>query len=137
MEEGSIHGTPSIDLTIPEECTLAYVWIAEFRDGTLLGQFDSTGREVMYREVQNRIHDLLKLHLTSVDGDHRVTVRLTDGMRPICFRRHIRRMNSGKEPHSDGHEVVYALGFQQTIRECNFKGVMYIDKQGNVTLENE
>ena len=133
-EEEAIQGQK---MSIPEGEPYRYYWIAEYSEGDYFPQFDASGSENLFKDIQQ--HKLTRFHFVNPTNGHKVSVNITPDMRLVCFRRHRQRHNDMPSSwHVDGHDVFYSLGFQKTIvlngQEHNVKSIMFIDGDGNVTL---
>ena len=123
------------DFTVPEDCSLKYVWVAEYSDGSYFSQFDEKGVERLFGDIEQ--DKLIKFHMCGMDSPRLFTVLINDSNRLICFRRHMQKHCASPVLHSEGHDVLYVLGFQKTVKGVNFKSMMFIDVDGNVKLVDE
>lgn len=134
-EQEAIQG---IKVTMPETEGLRYFWVAEYNDGVCLPQYDESGRENLFGDVEQ--HKLIRFHFINFQTNHKVSVNITPDMRLICFRRHRQLTEGVHAPHTPGHDVFYSLGYQKTIvlngQEHNVQSIMFIDGDGNVTLSD-
>jgi len=110
-----------------------WFWIARYRDGSFLPQFDvRDGAFHRFDEI-----DLARLAVfevrPAVGPECVFQVRIAPGMRPIFFKRH-RRLHVGT-PH-EHHEVLFCFGYQETVGGRNVKCVLAVRPDGAVTIEN-
>lgn len=90
-------------------------WIATYKDGTQLKQFD--GKEHQFKEVN--LDELVKLQWV---GEKTYTIALKNGQQPTIFRRHIVNIK-------EDNVMSYGLGVKD-------KYIILIDSEGNVEVEN-
>lgn len=118
---------------IAKACPFPYYWIARFTDGEEVAQYTKDGKEVLYREVLNRLDSgrgLSYIELRPLRKGLPLYRQEIDPpwQRPIIFRRHF------VKPSTDEHRVTFALGWQATINGRNYKSVMYIDAETGQVL---
>jgi len=133
---------------------LVFYWIAEFKDGTKINQFDNNGVEHRFQEIKDKIDNLCKFVLLKRDLSSYFSVNLIDGfitlnnyktldsnliekknnIRLIFFRRHtVGISEKGKELF---HNIEYHLGFQYNDKLGNNRQIiLQIDEKGNWILE--
>ena len=131
---------------------LSFFWIALFKDNTKIEQFNEDGTEHKFKEVQDKLNDLIYFNLTNNNGKM-FSVNLANGLigynrlefpyieseekkencRLIFFRRHkVTLTESGKEVE---HTITYHLGLQwQDSEKRNQKIILQIDSEGNWIL---
>jgi len=111
---------------------IKYVWRAVYTDGTILNQFDESGKERAFKEIdQSR---LLKFSWVPVDGQGReVSVTLRPGQRLIAFRRvKWRPFATDSKP-----EIYYAVGWQATVNGRNVKSISWILPDDSVVIAED
>lgn len=131
-------------------------WLAQFSDGSQLKQFETDGKENLFRGVLNRQNDLVKFILFHTEKSLRLTLDLKLGViyinniqmpqpellsnvddrnrkRLIYFRRRKMEISqSGKEIKQD---VIYFLGYQYNDRTGkNFKKIIQINESGDMII---
>jgi len=83
--------------------SLAYIWLAEYRDGAILKQFEIDGKEHLFSEV-----DQLKLKRFGwipVDSSLKpISISLNEGDKLICYRKNFLSFMTGAQ------SVVFVLG---------------------------
>lgn len=136
--------------------TLKYLFKATFKDGTIIEQTpdDRSSVEPMTRSAffdvleHEKVSQLTRFELFG-EG-HRYAVCFPDGhfetdglpfkmhegplefagLRLIYFRNHTRHFAAGTGPQAGGqigHELVYRIGWQYTMKGHNYQQVMQID----------
>jgi len=131
-------------------------WLAQFSDGSQLKQFETNGKENLFRSVLDRQNDLVKFILFHTEKSLHLTLDLKLGIiyinniqmpqpellsnvddrnrkRLIYFRRcRMEISQSGKEIKTD---VIYFLGYQWNNEAGkNFKKVIQISDEGNIII---
>ena len=123
---------------IQAACPFHYYWRAIFEDGEEVAQYTGEGQEVPYHEVLIRLEagkGLSFIELLPVYEGLPVYRQAIDSswQRPVIFRRRFKRVGLW-----DGHEVeeriLFALGWQATINDTNYKSVIYIDVDSGQVL---
>lgn len=132
---------------------LTFEWIAIFKDGSKLQQYDND-KENLFKEVQQRFKDLVYFNLTDKKG-HLFTVDLINGRigynylilpymeveyknnpRLVYFRRHKIEIST-QDLKEVSHIITYNLGFQWNNNlGKNQKIILKIDEQGNFIITN-
>ena len=144
----------SIDLNLGKEnnSMLSFHWVAIFKDGIKIAQFDEKGVEHRFQEVKDRFNDLILFYLISknqqfvvnlVSGtiDNYDTVpplhdskEIKKNIRLIFFRRH--KVTMGDNGKKQNHTITYHLGFQYNYEDGkNRQTILKIDEEGNFTIE--
>lgn len=136
--------------------TLKIHWLAQFSDGSQLKQFETNGKENLFRGVLNRQNDLVKFILFHTEKSLRLTLDLKLGViyindiqmpqpellsnvddrnskRLIHFRRRKMEINlSGKKIKQD---IIYFLGYQWNDKTGkNFKKLIQISESGDLII---
>jgi len=131
-------------------------WLAQFSDGSQLKQFETNGKENLFRGVLDRQNDLVKFILFHTEKSLRLILDLKLGViyinsiqmpqpellsnvddknrkRLIYYRRRKMEISqSGKEIRQD---VIYFLGYQYNDRSGkNYKKIIQIDELGNIII---
>lgn len=134
-------------------------WLAQFSDGSQLKQFETDGKENLFREVLNRQNDLTKFILFHTEKSLRLTLDLKLGViyinniqmpqpellvnadiknnkRLIYFRRITKELSSFKGTVSDTNTtVLYFLGYQYLDKNGhNKKRIIQISDNGDVII---
>jgi len=135
---------------------LTYFWRVYFRDGTVFAQFDfSSGKENAFKPVLERLSDVVKA------GWYPFTEAQANLLR---YRNYPFEVESKRLPHYEVHissdkrlillrqrfvtyttaparilreDVIYLLGWQETIKGRNRKCIMFIHPDGSVELASE
>jgi hypothetical protein len=132
--------------------SLSFTWNAILKDGIHIFQFDKDGTEHKFKEVQDKLNDLVYFNLTNNNGKM-FSVNLTNGLigynrlefpyieieeekkniRLIFFRRH--KVEITEKSIEKSHTITYHLGFQYNDKlGNNQKIILQIDEQGNWIL---
>jgi len=131
-------------------------WLAQFSDGSQLKQFETNGKENLFRGVLNRQNDLVKFILFHTKKSLRFTLDLKLGViyinalqmpqpellsdvddknrkRLIYFRRC--KMEIGQLGQQIKTNVIYFLGYQWNNETGkNFKRIIQISESGDVII---
>jgi hypothetical protein len=134
---------------------LTFHWNAIFKDGTHIFQFDKDGIEHKFKEVQEKLNDLVYFNLTNNNGKmfsinlingligynklefpYIETIEKKDNVRLVFFRRHRVTMTTlGKKVE---HITNYHIGFQWNNKlGNNQKIILIIDSEGNFIVTGE
>jgi len=135
--------------------SLSFHWNAIFKDGIHIFQIDNDGIEHKFKEVQDKLNDLVYFNLTNNNGKM-FSVNLTNGLigynrlefpyietkekkqniRLIHFRRHrVTLTEAGKEI---GHDITFFLGLQwTTIDNKNRNIILQIDQNGDFIIDGK
>lgn len=111
----------------------AWVWRAEYTDGTALDEFDEGG-DHGFREIdQSRLRRFLLIPTQ----DHLATHALmpTGDARPIFFRRRSTEINHSGDVESS--RTVHCIGMQQTVGGRNVKAGVFLFDDGSLILTND
>ena len=131
---------------------LNLTWVANFSDGSSISQFDSTGHEILFKVVQDKLSLLDSFQLIHQSKNFKVTVNIATGnlyineeqssleepkvknnIRLIFFRRHRVLMN--EHFVEQGHKLVYFIGFQYlNEKNENCKVIIQVDQEGNILI---
>jgi len=119
---------------------LAFYWVAEFSDGSKIEQFDKNGKEVLYKEVDDRYDDLVMFSITdgtetySVDLDKwklitpNKTYTSKDSNRKLLyFRRNHVRMSLGEKREILSPRVYHHLGIKSDGKDL--KVIVFAGKE--------
>lgn len=135
---------------------LAFIWKAEFNDGSALFQFDhETGIENKFKLVQDKFSELKCFYLYHYKDNINFCVDLIQGkifyncnpaldeldndknnVRLIFFRRHQIKMSmNGKEK---SHTIIYFLGIQWQSQEGKNKNIiLQINENGDFIIDGK
>jgi hypothetical protein len=136
--------------------SLSFYWIAEFKDGTKINQFDNNGIEHRFQEIikKDKFNNLSKFILLKKDLSYYFSVNLIEGfitlndyktvdpnliekkdnIRLIYFRRHTVKIGT-QDLKEKEHTIEYHLGFQYNDKLGNNRQiVLIIDSKGNWVL---
>lgn len=96
-----------------------YIWKAEYQDGFSLLQYDTEGREHLFKEIDQ---DRLKVFSWVPRYGHGpiYSIKLQSYQRLIAFRR------VAYTPSTGERKTIYALGWQATINGKNYKSINFI-----------
>jgi len=123
---------------------LTFFWIAKYKDGTELRQFDEDGKEHSFREIdQGRLESfswvpftreqVLSLPIRCVSRPlPTYTLHLRENQRLIAVRRNYITYGKGFEER----RTIYLLGWQETINGKNYKSILYIHEDGSVEVSD-
>jgi hypothetical protein len=131
--------------------SLSFHWNCILKDGTHIFQFDKNGTEHKFKEVLDRMNDLVYFNLTNNNGKL-FSVNLTNGLigyndlifpyresetkkeniRLIYFRRNKIELTESLEKKS--HTITYHLGYQYLDKGINRQVVLEINSEGNWIL---
>ena len=126
--------TKGNDIIIPDNCVLEFFWIAEYKGGDGLAQFDERGNERYFKDID--FDNLRRFHFVNVNTSKKVSVEINDDSRVIAFRRHKRPL-SLRTYDLGADDIMYAIGFQKTVSGKNVKAIMYISSDGEIILKDE
>lgn len=131
---------------------LKYIFTAEFKDGTILGQTPED-LSLLEPEKRSRFYDVCQKEMESplirfslIGDGHTYAVDLTDGhfeidglpvrmheeklsgFKLIYFRQHTHSFNVGETSAKEmSHDIVFRMGWQCTVDGRNYQRVMQID----------
>lgn len=109
-------------LNIAEKIPLDFFWVAEYKDGTYLFQFEK-GKENLFKDIDQK--KLKKFWLLPTrEGLSIYCLHLQPWQRLIFVRRNY-LTNKGTK------ETVYLLGWQATINNKNYKSIQFIQPDKN------
>jgi hypothetical protein len=132
--------------------SLSFIWTAIFQNGNKIEQFDKDGTEHKFKEVQDKLSDLVYFNLKNNSGKM-FSINLINGLigynrlefpyieieekknniRLIFFRRHTIHMTEAGHPID--HIIIYHLGCQWNDESGqNRQIILKIDEQGNWIL---
>jgi hypothetical protein len=102
-------------------------WKAYYNDGTFLNQFSEDGSENRYKDINRSKLSSFSLY----DGQKAVFILfLHEGQRLIFRRRTTINLNNVVK------DLVYLVGYHQTIEGKNYSVISYIRENGLVELDN-
>lgn len=111
---------------IYKNCPHPFYWKVRFSGGIIISQYTDDGTEILYKEVLDKVDNGGVVESVEWYPTYKglpVFVQEIDftWQRPIVFRRNRIKM--------DGSPLatVFAIGWQATIANKNYKSVMYID----------
>ena len=128
-------------------------WLAIFKDKSEISQFDETGKEYLFKEVQEKMSDLSFFVLKLKDKESYYIVDMIKGLiyinkiqqpesefntdkeniRLIYFRRN--RVNMDENFIETSREIVHFLGYQYIDKEGkNHKVIIQISNEGNILI---
>jgi len=122
---------PKVLKAILDRSERPYFWRAAFNDGNIISEFTpdlkGTIHEILYREVLERMETRGGLVAVSwvpcIEGLPTYVQHLESWQRPVIFRRHKLHIVSGE------NHIIYALGWQATIADRNYKSITYFDPE--------
>jgi len=143
---------------------IQFPWLARFKDGSELPQFNSDGSENLFRKVLDRQNDLVTFQVGPVtvdirDGSFIVhNIKITGSSeaegfeewgvderlakRIIYFRRVTRKFGATDLKEEGPPYIVYGVGWQATIRGPetpthvkNVKHLVFIHPNGDITFQ--
>jgi hypothetical protein len=100
-------------------------WEAHYNDGTVLPQERAEGGENRYADIDR--DRLASLVLVRPDGTAALSLHLDAGQR-LIFRRRVEQQAGGAE------QIVYLVGWQQTINGTNVQSIAYLTATGETHL---
>lgn len=128
-------------------------WLAIFKDGSEIPQFDEAGNEHLFKEVQEKISDLSFFILKHKENNYSYIVDLVEGListnkiqpaetefkifknniRLIYFRRN--RINVDQNFQELDREIIHFLGYQylDPLKQ-NHKVIIQISNEGNILI---
>jgi len=115
-----------------------YTWVAFYQDGTSLREFDETGQDHGFGEVDlDRLGAFALLPTVPGLSAAQVLIDPASGQRPIFFRRRIGRA----EPHPDrarpNHLTLHFLGWQKTVGGQNVRAATAYWPDGSMLLVDD
>ena len=131
---------------------LSFIWVAIFRDSSIISQFDVDGKEHLFKEVKDKFENLVYFNLTdrkgklfTIDLIHGIIgynylalpyieVEPKENIRLIFFRRH--KVEMTEQMVKKSHTIVYHLGFQYNRNGKNRQIILQIDSEGNWIIES-
>ena len=133
--------------------SLTFHWVAIFKDGIKISQFDKDGKEHRFQEVKDNFYKLAFFHITNNKGKmfcvnleqgilgfndlvlpYRNSKEIKKNIRLIFFRRH--QVTMGDNGKEQNHTITYHLGFQHNDEKGNNKQIiLQIDEEGNFIIE--
>lgn len=110
-----------------------WVWIAIYKDGSFLKQFDEvTGLFHQFREINLDQLDVFAMQSVS-DENKRYEIHIAEGMTPIHFYRN-QMLNVGTD--EEVKVRLYCFGYQQNIEGVNVKTIMKIFPNDIIAILN-
>jgi len=83
--------------------SLAYIWLAEYQDGTTLKQFDVDGKEYLFSEVDQS--KLKRFGWIPIDNSLKpISISLNEKDKLVCYRKNFLSFMTGAQ------SVVFVLG---------------------------
>lgn len=118
---------------IKKACPFPYYWVAGFEDEEEIAQYTEDGKEVLYREVLNRLEagkGLSFIALVSTQEGKPTYIQYIDStwQRPIVLRRHFLKVGL-LDAQKKSERTIFLLGWQATIAGRNYKSIMFIDPE--------
>lgn len=116
------------------EAGLSYYWLATYRDGSQLEQFDKEGKERLFKEIeQSKLDTFSWVPFDKSKPAH--TLKLQPFQRLIAVRRHhlVTKLRTGEKKD----KITYLLGWQTTHQGKNIKSIMFIHPDGSITEGGE
>lgn len=133
--------------------SLSFIWVALFKDGIKISQFDTNNTEHRFQEVKDKFKDLAYFNLTNRKGKlfqvnliqgmigyndivfpYRESKEIKKNIRLIFFRRHTVTLGGNSEEQI--HNIEYHLGFQYNDEKGNNrKIILIIDQEGNFIID--
>lgn len=104
-----------------------YYWVAVYKDNTELRQFEGTSENLFKDIDQNR---LKTFKWVSTEDKPTYSINIKPWQRLIAFRR-VRITGSGRV-----RQVIYALGWQCTIKGRNIKTINWIYPDGSIIVDD-
>jgi len=146
----------SIDLNLESNNSmksLSFFWIAIFKDGTKIEQFQNN-QEQLYKRIQEKKDELVYFNLTDRKGhlftvdvvrgaiafndltlSYREDIEKKENVRLIFFRRH--QVDTTERGTIVAHRMWYHLGYQYNDNNGNNrKVILKIDSDGNFLIES-
>lgn len=126
---------------IAEVCPHPYYWVAKFEDGEEVVQYTVDGREVLYREVLDRLQGkgLSFVAWVPTEKGRPTYVQHIDSswQRPVVLRRHFVKVGA-LDGEKKSERTIFLLGWQATIAGRNYKSILYVDAEtGNVEVQSD
>lgn len=118
---------------------LKYFWIAEYKDGTALPQFDpDTGKEYLFKEINQSKVVRFSLYPFTFELSRKVNCSIANTFLPIFNinlndddKLYFRRRNYiERSRNSENRYIEYLLGIEG-------KYIMHIDEFGNTEIKKE
>ena len=126
---------------IAKACPHPYYWLARFEDGEEVTQYTLSGKEVLYREVSNRLETGKGLSfiawIPTQKGKPTYIQHIDSSwQRPIVLRRHFVKVGLA-DAQKKTERMLFLLGWQTTIGGRNFKSILFIDAEtGNIEVKS-
>ncbi len=132
---------------------LSFLWLAQFKDGSIICQVDENKKEHRFQEVLDNFDNLISFSLISIDKSKVFTVDLLSGLIylgipkiidcrilksrnniRLIYKRIVRVTVGAKDLKTKLIRINYLLGFQYNDGEKNKKVLFQIDEQGNFVV---
>ena len=108
---------------------LIYIWRAIYNDKSELIQFDSSGKEHLFSDIDQQ--NLLEFSwIPTVEGLKSYSIKIKPDQRLIAFRRNRISAITGQIT------TIYALGWQSTINGNNIKSILWIGEDVSVITDD-
>jgi hypothetical protein len=134
---------------------LSFYWIAIFKDGTRINQFNEDGSENMFQLIKDRFDELGYFNLTNMKGKlftvsllngligyndlvlpYREAKERKDSIRLVYFRRH--RVEMTDNGIKKSHTIEYHLGLQWVnSNNENRNIILQIDENGDFIIDGK
>jgi hypothetical protein len=124
--------------------TYVYFWVVKFSDGKYISQYDENGNEVLYNEVleyqkKNTVTNAWFIPLDTSMKAHGIS--LTSGQKLIIRRRRVQPwcdiVKGTEKLLKSIKQVIYLLGYEETIRGEVRKTVLHINEVGESIMNND
>ena len=135
--------------------SLVYKWIAIFKDGSIIKQFNEDGTENLFILVKERFSDLVFFNLEGINNTKLFSVDLVSciisyncipltpienntksNIRLITFRRHKHEIST-QTLESLKEECIYGLGYQYLNKVGQNKQIiLYISEDGSFEIKD-
>jgi hypothetical protein len=119
-----------------------YFWVVEFKDNTKISQYDSNGEEVLYKEVLKKQKEspITKAWFIPFDNSKQAHgITLNEGQKLILVRRRVEpwcTLRGRKNLLRTIRQVIYLIGYEETIKGEVKKTVLHINELGDTILNN-